>query len=87
MAFESAHDESAGAKARIRALCGVANPRRGARPVCALPPIPIRAFAPLGQIMNRLPRLKEKSRQAWGPAALARRASARIRLFRRKRPR
>ena len=59
MAFESAHDVSAGAKARIRALCGVA------RPVCALPPIPIRAFAPLGQIMNRLPRLKEKSRQAW----------------------
>lgn len=64
MAFESAHDESAGAKARIRALCGVANPRRVARPVCALPPIPIRAFAPLGQIMNRLPSLKEKSRQA-----------------------
>ena len=64
MAFESAHDESAGAKTRIRALCGVANPRRVARPVCALPPIPIRAFAPLGQIMKRLPRLKEKSRQA-----------------------
>ena len=86
MAFESAHDESAGAKARIRALCGVANPRRLARPVCALPPIPIRAFASPGQIMNRLPRLKEKSRQAW-PSGFGMAVSARIRLFRRKRPR
>ena len=46
MAFESAHDESAGAKARIRALCGVANPRRAAIgpqdpfAVCALLPSP-----------------------------------------------
>lgn len=60
MAFESAHDESAGAKARIRALCGVANPRRVARPVCALPPIPIRAFASPGQIMNRLQAQRKK---------------------------
>lgn len=70
MAFESAHDESAGAKARIRALCGVANPRRVARPVCALPPIPIRAFAPLGQIMNSCPGSKKKAARH-GPAALA----------------
>ena len=53
MAFESAHDESAGAKARIRALCGVANPRWAAKPVCGSRFAALHTFAPHGQIMNR----------------------------------
>ena len=44
-----------GAKGRIRAVCGVANPRRAFSPsaVCALQSIPPRSFAPHGQTPDR----------------------------------
>ena len=43
------------AKGRIRAVCGVANPRLAFSPsaVCALQPIPPRSFAPHGQTPDR----------------------------------